>query len=84
MKASTGLTGKEFENLAKIAKTVYSEGFGDDFNAVSKTLSLVRNEAGDLTKDLKGTTEQALAYAKAFDADPVDVIKSVAAATRSL
>lgn len=70
IQAGLGVTGKEAEKLTGVAQKVFVNGWGESLTEVSDTITLVRNNMGELNNaDLQKVTEGAYILAERFDAD---------------
>lgn len=70
IQASLGLTEKGAENLGKIAKDTWKNGFGDSLEDVDTALIKVYQNMRDVPhEELQGASENVLTLAKLYDVD---------------
>lgn len=70
LQVSTGATKEEMEGLGDVLKGVYSNNYGENFEDISNSMGLVKQQMGDLSNtDLQSITEDAYAIKDTFDID---------------
>jgi len=77
LQASLGLTAAEAEKLEKVAKSVWTNGFGESIEEVNQAIATVRKNMGDMAdKELQEVTEGAMTIAQVFDQDVNEVTRA--------
>lgn len=73
-----GETGKEAEQTAGVIKSVFTDGVGEDMNAVSEAVIAVKNNLRDLSEtDMKNITEQAMTLDELYGIDMNETLRGV-------
>ncbi|CAM4358314.1 phage tail tape measure protein [Bacillus manliponensis] len=76
MQASLGLTEKQTEELGKVAKETWKEGYGASLQEVDAALVQVYQNMKDVpTEELESATQSAMTLAKTFDSDINEVTR---------
>lgn len=73
--SSLGLTGEELERYNQIAENVYKNNFGESLTDISGTLSLIRQQMGDMADDEMQQTVQAAYMLQ--DVYGIDITESI-------
>jgi phage-related minor tail protein len=69
LQASTGATDKEMKGMESSLKNIYNAGYGEDFNDIAQSMSLVKQNTGLAGKALEDTTKNALTLRDTFEFD---------------
>jgi len=78
IQAKLGLTEDEAKKFTSIAKSVWSDGFGENVDDVVSNLAIVRQYLGDMSDDeMKSALENAYTISDVFGADVNESIKAV-------
>ena len=77
LSVSTGATKAETEELGEVIKNVYKNNFGESFDDVANSISVVVKNLGLTGEELENATEYALGFRDAFG---YDISESVRAA----
>lgn len=77
LQASTGATNDEMKELTKTMNSIYADNFGSDINDVADSMSIVKQNTGQVGDELKNTTEQALLLRDTFDFDVTESVRAV-------
>ena len=80
LSASTGATGEELESLKDVAKGVFSDNFGENYDDVANAVANVKKQLGDLPADkLQTITESAFALNDVFEYDVAESTRAAKA-----
>ena len=73
-----GASGADLENLNKVVKNVYENGYGESFNAVSEAVRKVRLQLGDLNNaDMQNITQQSIVLEDTYGIDMSESLRGV-------
>lgn len=77
IQASLGVTKDEADNLAKVAQTLWKQGFGDDLNAATEAVTLIKQQLkGIPTESIDPIAKSALTLQKTFSYDLTDSVRA--------
>lgn len=76
VQSATGASMKEMKQMKEIAKNLYNENLGEDFNDLAEAIQTARQVTKLQGKDLEEATEKALLYRDVFGEDVSQSIKA--------
>lgn len=74
---ATGAAAEQMEATREVAKNLYSQNFGEDWNDLGSAISAVQQVTGQTGSELESTTQSALLLRDAFGYEINESIKSV-------
>ncbi|OMF09556.1 hypothetical protein BK129_01490 [Paenibacillus amylolyticus] len=77
IQSATGMAADQMEATRDIAKNLYSQNFGEDWNDLGSAISTVQQVTGQTGDELENTTQSALLLRDAFGFEINESIKSV-------
>ncbi|RPK29871.1 hypothetical protein EDO6_00495 [Paenibacillus xylanexedens] len=77
IQSATGMAADQMEETRDIAKNLYSQNFGEDWNDLGSAISTVQQVTGQTGSELESTTQSALLLRDAFGYEINESIKSV-------
>ncbi|MEK4113225.1 phage tail tape measure protein [Paenibacillus sp. FSL M7-1414] len=77
IQSATGMAADQMEATRDIAKNLYSQNFGEDWNDLGSAISTVQQVTGQTGNELESTTQSALLLRDAFGYEINESIKSV-------
>ncbi|OMF01229.1 phage tail tape measure protein [Paenibacillus amylolyticus] len=77
IQSATGMAADQMEATRDIAKNLYSQNFGEDWNDLGSAISTVQQVMGQTGNELESTTQSALLLRDAFGFEINESIKSV-------
>lgn len=77
IQSATGMAADQMEATRDIAKNLYSQNFGEDWNDLGSAISTVQQVTGQTGNELESTTQSALLLRDAFGFEINESIKSV-------
>lgn len=77
IQGATGMAADQMEETREIAKNLYSQNFGEDWNDLGSAISAVQQVTGQTGAELESTTQIALLLRDAFGYEINESIKSV-------
>lgn len=75
--AATGLTGESISGMRQIMTDIYNDNFGENFEDIAQSITMVGQQTGATGEDLKGLTEKALLMRDTFGMEVNESIRSV-------
>lgn len=75
--AATGLTGEGINGMRQIMTDIYNDNFGENFEDIAQSITMVGQQTGATGEDLKGLTEKALLIRDTFGIEVNESIRSV-------
>lgn len=76
VQVSTGASAKEMEEIDEIAKSLYGQNLGENFDDLASAISTVRQITKQQGQELEDTTRSALLYRDVFGEDIAESIKA--------
>lgn len=77
IQGATGMTAEQMEATKEVAKNLYSQNFGENWDDLGSAISAVQQVTGQTGSELEGTTRNALLLRDAFGYEVNESIKSV-------
>ncbi|KAA8750095.1 phage tail tape measure protein [Paenibacillus sp. UASWS1643] len=76
MQVATGMSNKELEEMKNIAKDLYSQSLGENWNDMAQSISTVKQVTGLSGAALQQATKDAIAYRDTFGEDVTQSIRA--------
>ena len=76
LEASTGATNEQMEEFEEVAKNVYAQGLGEDFEDIAEAMKQVNTQLLLTGDELQATTENALILRDVFEVDVNESIRA--------